>query len=107
MVVLPPWPVYHVISVAEMPKDHLTWLQTLPTDFDDGQRYFVHAGIRPGAALDQQTREDMPWIREPFLSWTGDFSRLVTHSHTPVEGSAPDVRPNRVIWILEPSTVAQ
>lgn len=87
---------YHAASVAEVPKDHLTWLRTLPTHFDDGLRFFVHAGIRPGVALDRQIRDDMLWIREPFLSWTGDPGRLIVHGHSPVDGAAPDVRPNRI-----------
>ncbi len=32
-----------------------------------GDYLFVHAGIRPGVELDQQTPADLRWIREPFL----------------------------------------
>ena len=87
---------YDAASVTELPKDHLNWLRNLPTHFDDGLRFFVHAGIRPGVPLDRQTRDDMLWIREPFLSWTGDFGKLIVHGHSPTESRRPDVRFNRI-----------
>lgn len=96
-VALPRWLAsYNATSVAGLPKDHLTWLRKLPTHFDDGLRFFVHAGIRPRTPLDRQTRSDLLWIREPFLSSTADFGRLILHGHTTTEGSLPDVRPNRI-----------
>jgi len=82
--------------MTEFPQDHLTWIRNLPTHYDDGQRFFVHAGIRPGIPLDQQTREDMLWIREPFLSADADHGRLIVHGHTPQRNGKPDIHPNRV-----------
>lgn len=87
---------YNAASVAGMPKNHLAWLRELPTHFDDGLRFFVHAGIRPGVPLSQQTRHDLLWIREPFLSSTADHSRLILHGHTPTRDDLPDVKPNRM-----------
>ena len=87
---------YGATSVADLPREHLTWLRNLPTHFDDGLRFFVHAGIRPGAPLDRQRRNDLLWIREPFLSSTADFGKLILHGHTPTNGSLPDIRPNRI-----------
>ncbi len=46
---------------------------------------FVHAGIRPGVPLDQQSSRDMLWIREEFLEHTGPLPAFVVHGHTPVE----------------------
>ena len=65
---------YGVSSPKDIPSEHLNWLRTLPVSYDDGQRYFVHAGIRPGIPLDQQRRRDLPWIREPFLSSSESWS---------------------------------
>lgn len=87
---------YGISSMTEFPQDHLTWIRNLPTHYDDGQRFFVHAGIRPGIPLDQQTREDMLWIREPFLSADADHGRLIVHGHTPQRNGKPDIHPNRV-----------
>ena len=55
---------------------------------------FVHAGVRPGIKLENQTRDDMLGIRSAFLDFLGDHGRIVVHGHTPV--LAPDFRPNRI-----------
>jgi serine/threonine protein phosphatase 1 len=60
----------------------------------EGPYLFVHAGIRPGLPLPCQARDDLLWIREPFLSTRTDFGVVVVHGHTPVR--APVVRPNRI-----------
>lgn len=87
---------YGADSAKEIPYEHLTWLRNLPTHFDDGLRFFVHAGIRPGVPLDRQVRHDLLWIREPFLSWFGMSERCIVHGHSPVSGTAPDIRANRI-----------
>lgn len=79
---------------ARVPRDHVDFLQNLELSFETGDYLFVHAGVRPGVALDQQTADDLLWIREPFLSWKRDFGRVVVHGHT-VE-TEPIVRSNRI-----------
>ncbi len=59
-----------------------------------GGYMFVHAGLRPGVPLERQSRHDMLWIREPFLSWTGEYPGVVVHGHTPVHDVV--TRPNRI-----------
>lgn len=59
-----------------------------------GGYIFVHAGLRPGVPLVCQTRQDLLWIREPFLSSRTTFEGVVVHGHTP--RVAPVVRPNRI-----------
>ena len=59
-----------------------------------GDYAFVHAGVRPGVPLDQQSPHDLVWIREPFLYSTEDLGAVVVHGHTPVR--AVDVQPNRI-----------
>ncbi len=59
-----------------------------------GDYAFVHAGVRPGVALDEQAAHDLVWIREPFLTSTIDHGAVIVHGHTPVE--AVDVQPNRI-----------
>jgi serine/threonine protein phosphatase 1 len=75
---------------------HLAWLETRPLSFDDGQRFYVHAGIDPARPLGAQTRDDLLWIRAPFLTFRGDLGRLVVHGHTPTMDGRPDVQPNRI-----------
>jgi serine/threonine protein phosphatase 1 len=50
--------------------------------FRFGDYLFVHAGIRPGVAVEQQDRKDLRWIRDPFLSDTKEHGFVVVHGHT-------------------------
>ena len=59
-----------------------------------GDYLFVHAGIMPEVALDQQHGGDLRWIREPFLSFGGDHGCMVIHGHTITQ--EPQVRRNRI-----------
>ena len=52
-------------------------------------------GCGRGIALLAQTREDLLWIREPFLSTGKPHEAVVVHGHTP-EDSDPVVRANRI-----------
>jgi serine/threonine protein phosphatase 1 len=87
---------YGVAEASELPGAHVDWLRALPLSYDDGRRFFVHAGVNPGAPLDAQDDFDLLWIREPFLSHGGDYSRLVVHGHTPLADGVPDLRSNRL-----------
>lgn len=79
---------------ARLPDAHLRFLQGLRLYHQAGGYLFVHAGIRPGVDLPQQTAEDLLWIRDPFLHSAYDHGYVVVHGHTPVE--APDVCFNRI-----------
>jgi serine/threonine protein phosphatase 1 len=87
---------YGVTEVRELPQDHVAWLRALPLTYDDGRRFFVHAGVNPQLPLDAQDDYDLIWIREPFLGSTRDYGRLVVHGHTPLDSDAPDLRRNRL-----------
>jgi len=87
---------YGVTRARDLPPEHLAWMAALPLFHDDGTRFFTHAGVRPGHSLDRQRKDDLLWIREPFLSYTGMFERLIVHGHTPVAARIPDLRANRL-----------
>jgi len=87
---------YDVDHAADLPADVLEWIAALRLSFDDGRRFFVHAGVNPAAPLDRQSPHDLVWIREPFLSSTRDYGRLIVHGHTPVRTGKPDLRRNRL-----------
>ncbi len=87
---------YGVDSAEALPPEHVDWLRSLRPGYDDGRRFFVHAGIDPERPLDAQHEHDLLWIREPFLSEKRDYARLVVHGHTPLAGSRPDLRRNRL-----------
>ena len=66
------------------PTDHLDFLRDLDLWHGIGDYLFVHAGIRPGVPLEKQEKQDLIWIREPFLSATDDHGFTVVHGHSPV-----------------------
>ena len=87
---------YGVREVGDLPRADLEWMRSLRLSYDDGRRFFVHAGIDPHQALDAQDERDLLWIREPFLSDRRDYGRLIVHGHTPVPTAVPDLRGNRL-----------
>jgi serine/threonine protein phosphatase 1 len=66
-----------------IPAAHIRLLRGLTLHHRQGGYLFVHAGLRPGVPLERQSRHDMLWIREPFLSWQGELPGVVVHGHTP------------------------
>jgi serine/threonine protein phosphatase 1 len=87
---------YGVDDPSEIPADHLAWIRGLPLCLHENDRFFVHAGVRPGVPLIEQSARDMLWIREPFLGSEDWHGALVVHGHTPTRSGAPDLRANRV-----------
>jgi serine/threonine protein phosphatase 1 len=65
-----------------MPRAHLDFLKGLETSLELGDYFFAHAGARPGVPLHAQTDRDLMWIREPFLSDSRPFDRVVVHGHS-------------------------
>jgi serine/threonine protein phosphatase 1 len=62
---------YDVSSALELPAARVAWLRSLRLAFDDGLRFFVHAGVN-------------------------DYSRRIVHGHTPTRTGMPDLRENRL-----------
>lgn len=77
-----------------VPAAHLAFL----TGFEDriafGDYLFVHAGLRPGVALEEQAQSDLYWIRDEFLTHGESFGPIVVHGHSISEEI--DVRSNRI-----------
>jgi serine/threonine protein phosphatase 1 len=69
---------------AHIPEEHIELLRELPSAFSVPGYIFVHAGLRPGVALEDQTARDLLWIRRDFLDADHDFGAVVVHGHTPV-----------------------
>ncbi len=76
-----------------MPPAHRTFLESLEYHARIGDYLFVHAGIIPGVALENQSRETMVRIREPFLSYHGYYPYYIVHGHTPLKEA--ELHPNR------------
>jgi serine/threonine protein phosphatase 1 len=69
---------------ANVPAEHLKFLYDLPLSHEMGDYLFVHAGIRPGVALQDQHEEDLLLIRSPFLESAVDHGKVVIHGHSVV-----------------------
>jgi Calcineurin-like phosphoesterase len=78
----------------KFPREHYAFLGALVPSFTCGDYFFVHAGVRPGIALDAQDENDLIWIREEFLEFPGYFGKYIVHGHTPVPKI--DIRRNRM-----------
>lgn len=77
-----------------VPATHKSFLAALqPMTMLSGY-IFVHAGLRPGIAIERQNPLDLMWIREEFTLSNADFGAVVIHGHTPV--SEPECLVNRV-----------
>lgn len=66
-----------------IPKDHMTFYQSLKPYIETQDYYIVHAGFRPGVEIEKQELEDMVWIREKFIHSNFDFGKRVIFGHTP------------------------
>lgn len=84
----------HGLAHAAVPQAHLDFIDSLPLTHEIGELLFVHAGLRPGVALDQQAEDDLIWIRDPWLTDTRDHGALVVHGHTALDH--PQHHGNRV-----------
>lgn len=84
----------HAEARQKIPPGHVRFVSDLAVAVSLPGWLFVHAGIRPGLPLDQQSDRDLIWIREPFLSTWRDDGLRVVHGHTPAE--EPVVRPYRI-----------
>lgn len=84
----------HEEFLARFPEEHKLFFSRLDPCFSIGSYYFVHAGIRPGVLLENQTKQDLFWIRDEFLLSDQVFDKIIIHGHTPSE--EPVVRHNRI-----------
>jgi serine/threonine protein phosphatase 1 len=82
------WMLNHV------PRDHIDFLDALPDSIAMGDYLFVHAGIRPGIAVDAQSGADLRWIRREFLEHDGTHPHMIVHGHS--ISHDVDARANRI-----------
>lgn len=72
-------------ALDAVPQAHLDYVNTLPLYLERDELLFVHAGIAPGVPLQDQDEDDLVWIRDPFLKFTGKHPWLVVHGHTALD----------------------
>jgi serine/threonine protein phosphatase 1 len=72
----------HDEAVALVPEAHRLFLESRPNYYERGEVVFAHAGVRPGIAIENQSEDDLLWIRDGFLDYRGTFPWLLVHGHT-------------------------
>jgi len=75
-----------------VPPEHVAFLNGLKRYVELGECAFVHAGVDASRPLDQQSDEDLYWVRERFLASKRQFSHRVIHGHTPTDKPYADAR---------------
>lgn len=78
---------------AAMPPAHRRFLEGLQLYVEFGGCLYVHAGVRPGVALEDQREHDLLWIRGEFHRAAAPIGGYVVHGHTPVD--EPLILPHR------------
>lgn len=68
-----------------IPEDHLEFFSNLKPYIELEHYYIVHAGFRPGRRIEEQSLEDMIWIRYEFIDSDYDFGKKVIFGHTPFD----------------------
>ena len=77
-----------------IPPEHAAFFKDLLPYIELEDYYVVHAGFRPGVAIEEQSLEDLIWIREPFIFSDYDFGKPVIFGHTPL--GEPLVEGNKI-----------
>jgi serine/threonine protein phosphatase 1 len=71
-------------AIAErLPADHKRFLLGLQSTVRFGRFLCVHAGLRPERGIEEQSEEDLFWIRKEFTSVDHLFPYTVIFGHTP------------------------
>ncbi len=69
---------------AAMPPEHIAFLEGLERSHRDLGYLLVHAGIRPTRRWEEQSDEDLFWIRDEFISRPHQLPETIVYGHTPV-----------------------
>lgn len=82
------------LVTERIPQAHVDFLASFENWIEVGDYLFVHAGLRPGIALENQKASDLCWIRDDFLNHRDSFGRMVVHGHSITEDV--DMKSNRI-----------
>lgn len=81
----------HEFYQAAAKEGHLQWIDSLRMKHVVGKYLFVHAGVKPGVELKKQRKQDLLWIRKPFLEAEDHgLPYFIYHGHTVTESFEPE-----------------
>lgn len=64
-----------------VPREHRTFLASLPVSVETPDFLFVHAGIRPDRPWQDQSDEDLLWYQDDFRATYVDSDLTIVHGH--------------------------
>lgn len=67
---------------AYVPSEHIDFLSSLPLVIETPESILVHAGLRPGVSLANQSELDIIGYRDDFSADFAEFEKTVVHGHT-------------------------
>lgn len=80
---------------SHIPSSHLDFLESLPVALSLPGLVLVHAGMKPGIPLEEQSDDVLQWMRyDPAAEPTPRQGMLIIHGHTPA--AVPYVSPGRI-----------
>ena len=79
---------------AKIPREHLKFFESLLPHYETENYLFVHAGLKPGLIISQQTMHNLLWVRHEFIDTDYDFGKIVVFGHTPLR--YPLIMPNKI-----------
>ncbi len=68
--------------IEALPPRHMEFFRNLRLLHEAGDYLFVHAGIKPGRAIEDQDPRDLLWIRGEFLNSRRRHEKIVIHGHS-------------------------
>lgn len=77
-----------------IPIDHMTFFKNLDLFYQTDDYIFVHAGMSEKKILEDQSQDDLLWIRQKFIKSKFDFGKRIIFGHTPL--ASPLVQPNKI-----------
>ena len=83
-----------VLMAERVPMADVEFMRGMENLIRIGDYVFVHAGIRPGVPLEDQSLPDLRWIRGEFLDDRTPRDFAVVHGHTIT--STPELHPWRI-----------
>ncbi len=77
-----------------VPREHALFFKDLLNYWEDDEYIYVHAGIKPGVHMTQQSPEWLFWARAQFVDLKYKFDKRVVFGHTPFE--KPRIDKNKI-----------
>ena len=78
------WAAVQKAFAVALPAAHLEAIREMKLWCERDDYLFVHAGVRPGLPIGQQTETDLLWIRQEFIRCDCPYpGKVVVHGHTP------------------------